>query len=401
MTSEPSRIRSGRLLYLLIAGSFVLSVAMGLRQSLGLFLAPMTTLSEISASAFGAAMAIQNLAWGVTQPFVGMLADRYGARTVVLVAGPVYGLGLLLMALAGEAGLHLGGGVLVGLAVSGSAFGVVLGAVARQAPEHAKAFAVSIVAAAGSIGTLILAPLGQHLIAVYGWVVALLIFAAVATSISMAGAALERRPEKSDARPSTTSLDAVREACAHRGFIAMSLAFFACGFQLVFMTTHLPTYLQLCGLSPQVGATALAVIGVFNAVGTLAIGALGARFGNAITLTMVYLIRTIAVAVFLATPVSVETTMLFAAVMGILWLSVVPLVSGLITSFFGAKHFGALFGVMFFSHQLGSFAGAWLGGVSLDLTGDYEIAWLALIAIGVLSVLLQATVSEPPRPATI
>ncbi len=387
------------LVVLVVAASVVLSVSMGLRQSLGLFLGPMARSAEVTAAGFGIAMAVQNLAWGLTQPLTGMLADRFGGRVVVLAAGPVYALGLVLMALAGGIGLQLGGGLLVGLAVAGSAFGVVIGAVSRQAPDDRKAMAVAIVAAAGSIGTLVLAPLGQHLIETRGWVDALLAFAAIAGLVSLGGIALEDRPVAATAGPRPQPLRAMRAAFAHKGFVATTIAFFACGFQLIFIATHLPSYLELCGMPPSVGAGALALIGVFNAVGTLIVGGLGARYGNGVMLALVYVARTAAIAVYVTIPAGVETTLLFAAVMGFLWLSVVPLASGLISSMFGTVNFGTLFGVMFLSHQVGSFLGAWLGGLSFDVFGDYTVAWWSLVAIGVAAALLQFAARTTPAAA--
>ncbi|MEM9358936.1 MAG: MFS transporter, partial [Pseudomonadota bacterium] len=369
----------------------------GLRQSLGLFLTPMERDLGITAANFGLAMAVQNLAWGISQPVTGMLADRYGSRVVALFAGPVYVLGLIFMALGGAVGLHIGGGVLVGLAVAGSAFGVVLGAVARSVPDDKRAIAVSIVSAAGSIGTMVLAPLGQHLINDHGWQSALLAFAVVATVISVCGLALENRSSEVSDPDQANPVAAVRQAFAHPGFCAMTVAFLACGFQLVFISTHLPSYLEICGIAPSVGATALGLIGVANAIGTLALGILGARFGNSNVLCLVYLLRTAAIAVYVLVPVSVESTLIFAAAMGLLWLGVAPLVSAIITSMFGSANFGVLFGVMFFSHQLGSFAGAWLGGVSFDVTGNYTMAWWGLVFIGVIAALLQALADDRPR----
>lgn len=396
---ERAGTERGSLFLLVFSAGLVLSIAMGLRQTLGLFLGEMSASVGVTAAEFGFAMAVQNLAWGVTQPLTGMLADRYGARPVALAAGPVYALGLALMATAGGLGLQLGGGLLVGLGVSGSAFGVVLGAVARGVPGKKKGLAVAIVSAAGSLGTLVLAPLGEWMIQSWGWVFALLTFAAVALAISLFAWALEgpRRVEGSAAAPNARA--AVAEALAHRGFLALTLAFFACGFQLVFITTHLPSYLDICGVPPSVSAAALGVIGACNAVGTLAIGGLGARFGNGPVLAAVYALRTLAIALFISVPVTAETTLLFAAAMGFLWLSVVPLVSGLVTGMFGTANFGTLFGIAFFSHQVGSFFGAWLGGLSVDLTGSYLLGWWSLIAVGAAAFLLQATAPTGPRRA--
>tara|TARA_E500000318_G_C3547086_1_gene207192 strand:- start:174 stop:1385 length:1212 start_codon:yes stop_codon:yes gene_type:complete len=383
------------LILVCIAAGTALSISMGLRQSLGLFLSPMAQISDITAGSFGLAMAVQNLAWGISQPVVGSLADRYGSRIILLCVGPVYALGLLLMAYGGTIGLFAGGGVLLGLAVSGSAFGVVLGAVSRAAPDKLRGVAVSIVSAAGSIGTLLLAPLGQYWIDHQGWQFALLAFAAIAASISLTAFLLSKKQADTPI-PKPDPGNAIRTAFAHRGFLAMTIAFFACGFQLIFISTHLPGYLEICGLPPSVGATALALIGVFNAIGTIVIGVMGTRFGNGLMLALVYLLRTLAIAIYILTPVSLETTLVFASVMGLLWLSVAPLVSALITGMFGVANFGTLFGVMFLSHQIGSFFGAWLGGLSFDLTGDYQTAWLGLITVGLLAFLLQITADSKP-----
>ncbi len=385
------------LLLVSAAAAIALSISMGVRQSLGLFLTPMSQLEGISAASFGLAMAIQNLAWGISQPVTGYLADRFGSRIILLSVGPVYAVGLLLMAYGDALGLLVGGGVLLGLAVSGSAFGVVLGAVSRAASDKTRPLAVSLVSAAGSIGTLILAPLGQYWIETQGWQGALIGFAVIATTISLTALLLEKKPVDAsafDLKPRA----AITVAMSHRGFLAMTAAFFACGFQLVFIATHLPGYIEICGLPPSVGASALALIGLFNAIGTIVIGLMGARFGNGLMLALVYLLRTLAIAVYIAFPASVETTLIFAAMMGLLWLSVAPLVSALITSMFGVANFGTLFGVMFLSHQVGSFFGAWLGGLSFDLTGDYQTAWLGLIVVGLIAFLLQITADD--RPAT-
>ncbi|MEX0828284.1 MAG: MFS transporter [Haliea sp.] len=380
-----------------VAAGIALSISMGVRQSLGLFLSPMTNNISVTVGSFGMAMAVQNLSWGITQPVIGLLADRFGSQIVLFCVGPIYALGLLLMAYGEAAGLLFGGGVLIGLAVSGSAFGVVLGAVSRAAPEESRALVVSIVSAAGSIGTLLLAPLGQHLIDAYGWQIALVAFAMIAGAISLMGLGLSGESNLTqDEKPEPFT--AIRLALAHKGYVAMTIAFFACGFQLIFISTHLPGYIEICGLPPTVGATALALIGIFNAIGTLVIGIMGARYGNGLMLGLVYLLRTSAIAIYILTPVSIETTLIFASVMGLLWLSVAPLVSALITSMFGVANFGTLFGVMFLSHQVGSFFGAWLGGLSFDLTGNYLAAWWGLIAVGLLAFLLQISADEEPTP---
>ena len=388
------------LLVVVASAAAVLSTSMGLRQSLGLFLEPMARSASASTAAFGLAIAVQNLAWGVGQPFMGGIADRYGSRAVVIVAALAYAAGLASMAFGGEFGLYFGGGLLIGLAVAGTSFGVLVGVVSRAAPSVIRSTAVSVVAAAGSIGAFILAPGAQAMIEAWGWQNTLMVFAAIALSIGFLALGLDRGPvqtSSSSAADRPNPLGAAREALSHPGYVAMTVAFFACGFQLIFIATHLPNYITMCGLPPSVSAQALALIGLCNAVGTLVIGKLGERFGNRLILALIYVMRTAAIAVYFMWPVSVESTLLFAAVMGFLWLSVIPPVSALISGLFGPANFGTLFGVMFLSHQIGSFLGAWLGGLTYDLSGSYSIAWSLLIAIGAIAALVQLLMDDRPR----
>jgi predicted MFS family arabinose efflux permease len=248
---------------------------------------------------------------------------------------------------------------------------------------------------------MVLAPMGQALIDAYGWRFAMVAFAAVAASLAVLSLGITERHRAADAQAPAAPQPlgaALREAARHRGFVAMTVAYFACGFQLVFITTHLPQYLELCGVSPSVSATALALIGLFNTVGTYAFGLLGARYSQKRLLALIYLLRTVFIGVFVALPVTPESTLVFAAAMGLLWLGVAPLVTGLIGRVFGLTHFNTLYGVVFLGHQVGSFAGAWMGGVVFDFTGAYGIAWAALIAIGAIAFTLQWTMDDRPPP---
>jgi len=390
---------------LLVLASVVISTALGLRQSLGLFMQPMVTGLGISAASFGFAIALQNLAWGLSQPFVGAMADRYGARPVVMGTALVFALGLALMLFAQRipAGLQIAG-VLIGIGIAGTGFGVLIGTVSRAAPPARRTQTVGLVAAAGSLGTMIIAPLGQGLIGAFGWQTAMLVFAALAASMMLVAVPLRapaaaKAAAKAAAAAQVTLRDTVHEALAHRGYVFMTFAFFACGFQLVFITSYLPSYLELCGIAPGVGATALALIGLFNAIGTYVFGLLGARYSQRRLLALIYLMRTLTIAAFLLLPVTPATTLVFAAAMGLLWLGVVPLVTGIIGRTFGFTYFNTLYGIAFLSHQVGSFVGAWMGGVVFDRTQRYDIAWAALIVIGVIAFLLQWTMDErPPRP---
>jgi len=379
------------MLLLIILSGFIISLCMGLRQSLGLFMQPMTLDLGISAATFGFSIALQNIVWGLSQPFVGAAADRYGARPVLIVTALVYAAGLLLMvyAKAFPGALEVAG-FLAGIGTAGTGFGVLLGTVSRATPPEKRSQTVGLVAAAGSLGTLVIAPLGQWLIDGFGWQAAMVAFAAIAAFMALLSLPIREPAEVGPSPQATLKLgEALREAMAHRGYLFMTLAFFACGFQLVFILTHLPAYLQLCGVAPGVGASALGLIGLFNAVGTYMFGLLGARYSQKHLLALIYLLRTLFIVLFLLVPISAASTLVFAAAMGFLWLGVAPLVTGIIARVFGLTHFNTLYGVVFLSHQIGSFFGAWMGGVVFDLTGNYNFGWGALIVIGLAAFTLQ------------
>lgn len=390
-------------LMITVVGGTVVSLCMGMRQSFGLFLQPINEDIGVSATAFGFAMALQTLVWGATQPVVGMLGDRYGARPVLIGCALLYAAGLVMMAYGGPfLGLNVGAGVLIGTGIAGTGFGVVLGAVARAAPPEKRVQAVGIVSAAGSVGTLFLAPFGQLLIDSYGWREALLAFAVLALAMGAIAVLIGGRQEATghaEDGPAITTREALREAVRHPGFMAMTVAFFACGFQLFYITIHLPKYLAICGIAPSVGATALGVIGITNAAGSIVAGQLGARYSQKRLLALIYLLRTLAIIAFLAIPVSAASTLIFAATLGFIWLAVTPLVSGLIGRMFGLQHFNTLFGVCFFSHQVGGFLGAWLGGLSFDVTGTYATAWGSMIVIGTSAFVLQWFMRDEKRPS--
>lgn len=392
---------------LLVLSGVIISLCMGLRQSLGLFMRPMTLDLGISAATFGFSLALQNIVWGLSQPFVGALADRYGPRPVLIGTAVTYTLGLVLMAFSKSVpgGLEIAG-FLAGIGTAGTGFGVLIGTISRATPPEKRIQAVGIVAAAGSLGTMLLAPLGQMLIDGFGWQAAMLGFAAIAgamvllalpvKSLAIALGAEPAHAVKTQARQPLRA--ALGDALAHRGFLFMTFAFFACGFQLVFITTYLPAYLQLCGVPPGVGASALALIGLFNTVGTYMFGQLGARYSQKRLLALIYLLRTLFIVAFLVAPISPASTLIFAAAMGFLWLGVAPLVTGIISRVFGLTHFNTLYGVVFLSHQVGSFFGAWMGGLVFDWTGKYDLGWAALIAIGLSAFTLQWLMDDRPPP---
>jgi predicted MFS family arabinose efflux permease len=355
----------------------------------------------ISATTFGFTIALQNIVWGLSQPVVGAFADRYGPRPVLIGTALVYALGLLLMAFAQAVpGALAIAGFLSGIGIAGTGFGVLIGTVSRATPPEKCTQTVGIVAAAGSLGTMVIAPIGQWLIDGFGWQAAMVAFAAIAASIALLSLPIREQPlAKGNSSAANHNLgEAVREAMAHRGYLYMTLAFFACGFQLVFITAYLPSYLELCGIAPSVGASALALIGLFNAIGTYVFGLLGGRYSQKHLLALIYLVRTLIIGVFLLVPITAASTLVFAAAMGFLWLGVVPLVTGIVGRVFGLTHFNTLYGIVFLSHQVGSFVGAWMGGVVFDRMGNYNFAWGALIVIGITAFILQWMMDErPPR----
>jgi predicted MFS family arabinose efflux permease len=393
--------RRAMILLLILSGA-IISICMGLRQSLGLFMRPMAIDAGVSAATFGFAIALQNIVWGLSQPFVGALADKYGPRPILIVTALIYASGMLLMVFShGELGLDIAG-FLLGIGTAGTAFGVLTGVVTRATPPEKRSQTVGIVAAVGSLGTMVLAPIGQSLINNFGWQVAMAAFAGIAATmvllaLPMRGLAIALNAQPLPGGPRPQGLgEALRQALGHRGYFFMTLAFFACGFQLVFLTTHLPAYLQLCGIAPGVSATALGLIGLYNAIGTYGFGLLGARYSQKHLLALIYLLRTLFIIAFLAVPISATTTLIFAAAMGALWLGVSPLVTGIISRVFGVTHFGTLYGVVFLSHQVGSFFGAWMGGLVFARFGNYNVAWGALIAIGLTAFTLQWLMDERP-----
>jgi predicted MFS family arabinose efflux permease len=392
------RNRKAMLLLIVLSG-LIISLFMGMRQSLGLFMRPMGIDLGITAAAFGFSIALQNIIWGLSQPFAGAAADRFGPRPVLIVTALLFSLGLLLLMVSTSfPGGLVAAGLLLGVGTTG--FSTLYGAISRGTPPEKRSQTVGIVAAAGSLGTMVLAPVAGWLIDGPGWRTAMVVFAAIAASVALLSLPIREQPlsDKNSSFQNQNLGGALREAMGHRGYLFMTLAFFACGFQLVFLTTHLPAYLALCGVAPGVGATALGLIGLFNAIGTYIFGQLGARYSQKHLLALIYLLRTLFIVAFLLAPISAASTLVFASAMGFLWLGVAPLVTGIIGRVFGLTHFNTLYGIVFLSHQVGSFFGAWMGGVVFDRFGNYNFGWGALIVIGVTAFTLQVLMDErPPR----
>jgi predicted MFS family arabinose efflux permease len=387
---------------ILIGAAVLLSLAMGMRQSFGLFQPSVIRDIGITSADFSLATALQNVVWGVTQPMVGMFADRYGSRYVMLAGVLIYAAGLVLMMVATSALVFtIGAGFCVGLALSCTASSMTMTVTSRTVSAAKRSVAMGAVSAAGSLGLVIASPLAQTLITTSGWQMALIGFlglvAVMLPSAFFAGRADNIEIDKTD--DTTQSLGTVvQTALGHSGFVVMAIAFFVCGLQLVFITTHLPNYLDICGLDPSLGATALAIIGLFNVIGSYAFGWLGGRFPKQLLLGGIYIVRSVAIAAYFYFPASAASTMVFAAVMGSLWLGVIPLVNGLVAQLFGLRFMATLTGIAFLSHQAGSFIGAWGGGMIFDRLGNYDRAWQAAVLIGLIAGAAQMLMNvRPPQ----
>ena len=391
--SPPSPQRT--LASVLLFAGLIVTVAMGIRHTFGLFLTPMSMEHQWSREVFSFALALQNLMWGATQPFAGFLADRYGARRVLWGASLLYALGLVGMAYASTgSGLAASAGLLIGAAQSGCTYSVVFAALGALVPAARRSWAMGVVAAAGSFGQFLMIPVASGLINGMGWFGTLLVFAAGALLIIPLGSALTRGLVAAAAGKGQTGGEALHEAAREKGYLLLNLGFFVCGFQVVFIGVHFPTYLLDKGLSAEVGMTCLALIGLFNVFGSYSAGQLGNRFPKRLLLSAIYGTRSIAIALFLWLPLTPASAYLFAATMGLLWLSTVPLTNAIVAQVFGVRYLGMLSGMVFFSHQVGSFLGVWLGGRLFDATGSYDTIWGICILLGVVAALCHLPIDE-------
>ena len=381
----------------LVCGGIILTLAMGTRQGFGLFLQPMTLDHGWSRETFAFALALQNLIWGVSQPFFGMIADRKGAGRVLAIGAVLYATGLVLMAMANTGWqFSLATGLFIGLAQGCTTFSIVFGVVSRIFPPERRSMALGLCSAAGSFGQFAMLPYTGTLISHFGWFNTLLTLSVSALLIApLASALVETRGKAAGAATQSVG-EAVREAFGHTSFLLLTAGYFVCGFQLAFITVHFPAYLGDRGFSANVGMMALALVGLFNIFGSFASGALGAKYTKKYLLSMIYLARSIVIALFVFSQVSEGSVYLFAAAIGLLWLSTVPLTNGVIGGIFGVTYMSTLSGFVFLSHQLGSFAGVWLGGYLFDHTGSYRVVWLISIALGIFAALVNLPIQERP-----
>ena len=396
--ASPARIPP-RAYLIIVLGGLLLTITFGIRQGFGLFLKPMSQDLGIGFQTIGLALAIQSLLSGLVQPFTGMIADRYGSGRVIAAGGLLYLAGLLLTPLAaGGLALQFTLGVLVGVGLTGTTFAVVFGAASRAVPPEQRAVALTIVSTFGSAGLFVFVPLTQALLDSFGWMQALLWLAAITALIPLFAIVLRGKPEKAVAVASEAGSlrAALGEASRHPGYRLLNIGFFVCGFHVTFMAVHLPAYLTEGGLTPMAAASALATVGLFNILGSLLCGWAGARYRKKYVLSLLYFARAVAIAAFIAAPLSELSAHLFAAAIGVLWLGTVPVTSSLVAQIFGVRYLATLFGIVFMSHQVGAFIGAWFGGYIFDATGSYTIVWYVAIALGVLSGLVHLPILDRP-----
>jgi predicted MFS family arabinose efflux permease len=379
----------------LLCGAAIVTLSMGIRHGFGLFLQPVTMDRGWSRETFAFAIAVQNLAWGIAGPVAGGLADRFGAMRVLIGGGVLYALGLVLMAVS-TSGLAFTGsaGVMLGFAQSGCTYAVIYGVIGRSVAPEKRSWAMGVAAAAGSFGQFLMVPVENWLIGSFGWQNALFLLGCFALAIVPLAFGLKEPPRAPTGGHQQSMRSAVREAFGHPGFQLLTAGYFVCGFQVVFIGVHMPSYLKDHGLTPDVATTALALIGLFNVFGTYIAGSLGARLPKRYLLSAIYTLRSIAIVVFLSVPLTPWAVYIFSAVMGLLWLSTVPLTNGLVAHIFGVQYLSMLGGFVFLSHQVGSFLGVWLGGRLYDSTGSYDIVWWISVALGVFAALINLPIRE-------
>jgi len=388
---------------IIVAGCLVAMVNFGVRSSFGLFTGPISLEHGWPRETFSFAMALQNLLWGVATPVAGALADRYGAARVLMAGAVLYALGTVIMAITDAPFLFsIGGGIIVGIGIAMSSFGIVMAAFGRMVPPEKRSWAFGIATASGSMGQFGFAPLGGALIAAYGWYNALLFLAAsTLLIIAFAVPLLVQNTSGSKAvagEADITLRAAITQAFGHRSYVLLVSGFFVCGFQLAFITVHLPPYLAEHGISKELAGLAMGAIGLFNVAGSYASGIIGGKYQKRLPLSLIYILRSIAIVAFILMPITAASTFAFTATMGVLWLSTVPLTMGLVTVMFGTRYMATLYGFVFLSHQVGSFFGVWLGGRLYDQFGSYDPVWWMGAALGVFAAIVHLPIREKPAP---
>jgi MFS family permease len=383
----------------MLCGAVILTMSMGIRHGFGLWLQPMTMDRGWTRDTFAFAMAAQNLAWGIAGPLAGAVADRFGAYRVMMVGALAYAGGLFGMALATSGtGLALTAGLMIGVAQAGTTYAVVYGIIGRNLPAERRSWAMGVAGAAGSFGQFLMVPVENALIGALGWQGALQMLAVLALLIMPLALFLRESPQALKPPDGTSQSigGAMREAFGNRSYRLLTAGYFVCGFQVVFIGIHLPSYLKDHGMSPTVATTALALVGLFNVLGTYAAGSLGQRFPKRYILSAIYGLRSVVIIGFLLLPLSPGSVYVFSALMGLLWLSTVPPTNALIAQIFGVQYMSMLSGFAFLSHQIGSFLGAWLGGALYEASGNYDVVWMLAIALGFFAAAINLPVRETP-----
>jgi len=385
------------MLQVLVCGAAIVTLSMGIRHGFGLWLQPITMERGWTRETFAFAMAVQNIAWGLAGPVAGMVADRFGAFRVLIIGTLLYAGGLVTMALATSGAAFTGGaGVLIGMAQAGTTYAVVYGVIARNVDPARRSWAMGVTAAAGSFGQFLMVPVENWLIGTWGWQNALFVLGCLALAMIPLALGLKEPARAAASGPQQSIGAALREAFAYPSFRLLMAGYFVCGFQVVFIGIHMPSYLKDHGLSPEVATTALALIGLFNVIGTYAAGALGQRLAKRHILAAIYLGRGIVITLFVLAPLTPWSVYLFAATMGVLWLSTVPPTNAIVAQIFGVQYMSMLGGFVFLSHQVGSFLGVWLGGKLYDMTGSYTVVWWLAVALSVMATLVNLPVREGP-----
>ncbi len=383
----------------LVAGCIVAIINFGVRSTFGLFTVPISEAHTWPREVFSLAVAIQNLVWGIATPIAGMLADRYGSARVIMTGAAIYAIGVVVMAMSDNPLVfHLGGGLLVGIGIALSSFSIVMAALGRIVPPEKRSWAFGLATASGSLGQFIFAPFAAALLSAYGWQNALYVLAASSLAIILfAMPLMVQNTRGSAAVAGETDLsmgEAISKAFGERSYVLLTSGFFVCGFQLAFVTVHLPPYLAEHGISKEMAGLAMGLIGLFNVAGSYLSGIIGGRGEKRVPLSIIYLARSAAVVAFITLPITPVTTLIFTATMGFLWLSTVPLTMGLVTVMFGTRYMATLYGFVFLSHQIGSFLGVWLGGRLYDMYGNYDIVWWMGVALGVFAAIVHLPIIE-------
>jgi len=388
---------SSSYLKVLLFGCAILVISTGARSSFGLFLPEMTMARGWSRETFSFAIAIQNLMWGIGGSFLGAMADKYGSLRTLLLGGVLYVLGLLGMAWAETGlGLNLSAGLLIGVAIGGTSFGIILATLGKLVPPEKRSLAFGIGVASGSFGQFLFLPLAGWMIADLGWQTALVLHAAIVGAIVVLAFGVRGDTPAAGQGGEVRLADGMRDAFGDRSFHLLFWGYFVCGLQIVFLQLHLPAYLLDKGMPANVGAAAIALIGLFNVIGSLGAGMLGQRYPKKWLLSGIYVARSVVIGLFLLAPLTTWSVWLFSAAIGLLWLSTVPLTNALVGQVWGVKYLGLLGGIVFFGHQIGSFLGAWLGGRFFDQFGNYDLAWALVIGFGVFAALVHAPIDQRP-----